>query len=233
MIEFVQKKIIDKRILILGFGKEGESTYNFLRLHYGSPDITIADNNNDIVTKISDSSIKFITGEKYLDNLNDFDIIFKSPGISLNHLPYKVKRKKITSQTDIFLEFFSSQIIGITGTKGKSTTSSLIYHIFKLNSDKVVLVGNIGVPPFDILNEISHDTKIVFELSSHQLEYITKGPHIAILLNFYQEHLDYYSSFEDYQLSKFNITQFQEEGDIFIYNSDDKLINNLISENVL
>ncbi|NTW32260.1 MAG: UDP-N-acetylmuramoyl-L-alanine--D-glutamate ligase [Bacteroidetes bacterium] len=233
MIELIRKKIIDKRILILGFGREGESSYKFLRTHFTSLDITISDKNSEIKNKINDSNTKFITGEKYLDNLNDFDIIFKSPGISFNHLTYEVKRNKITSQTDIFLDFFSKQIIGITGTKGKSTTSSLIYHILKLTSDKVVLVGNIGIPPFDIFPEISFDTKVVFELSSHQLEYITKGPYIAILLNLFQEHLDFYKSYKDYQLSKFNITLFQNESDNFIYNADDKLLNIIISDKKL
>ncbi|MFA5781466.1 MAG: UDP-N-acetylmuramoyl-L-alanine--D-glutamate ligase [Bacteroidales bacterium] len=230
MIDFVKNKIDGKRLLILGFGREGESTYRFLRKHFPDILITVADKNPEISGKIKDLNTELIVGEQYLDSLDDFDIIFKTPGISLNFLPVKVDPKKITSQTDIFLDYFSSQIIGITGTKGKSTTSSLIFHIIKLFTTNAVLVGNIGVPPFDHLDEITENTKIIYELSSHQLEYITKGPHIGILLNLFQEHLDHYETFETYQQSKFNITRYQEISDSFIFNADDILIRKLVSD---
>jgi UDP-N-acetylmuramoylalanine--D-glutamate ligase len=230
MIDFVKNKIDGKRLLILGFGMEGESTYRFLRKYFSNILITVADKNPEISEKIKDLNTKLIVGTQYLDSLNDFDIIFKTPGISLNHLPFTVSREKITSQTDIFLDHFSSQIIGITGTKGKSTTSSLIYHIVKLFTDDVVLVGNIGVPPFNRIGEITDNTKIICELSSHQLEYISKGPRIGILLNLFQEHLDHYETFKTYQQSKFNITRYQEISDNFIFNADDILIRKLFSE---
>ncbi|MGD0710510.1 MAG: UDP-N-acetylmuramoyl-L-alanine--D-glutamate ligase, partial [Bacteroidales bacterium] len=109
----------------------------------------------------------------------------------------------------------------------------LIYHILKLKDNNVVLVGNIGIPPFDMIDEIDKHTKIVFELSSHQLEFISKGPHIATLLNYFQEHLDYYKSYEDYQISKFNITRYQEPADNFIFNADDNLVLDIIFKNKL
>ncbi|MFA4850934.1 MAG: UDP-N-acetylmuramoyl-L-alanine--D-glutamate ligase [Bacteroidales bacterium] len=230
MIDFVKNKIDGKRLLILGFGREGESTYRFLRKHFPDILITVADKNPEISGKIKDLNTELIVGEQYLDSLDDFDIIFKTPGISLNFLPVKVDPKKITSQTDIFLDYFSSQIIGITGTKGKSTTSSLIFHIIKLFTTNAVLVGNIGVPPFDHLDEITENTKIIYELSSHQLEYIMKSPHIGILLNLFQEHLDHYGTFGTYQQSKFNITRYQEISDSFIFNADDILIRKLVSD---
>jgi len=230
MIEFIKNMINGKRLLILGFGREGESTYKFLRNHFPDILITVADKNPEISRKIKDLNTELIVGEQYLNCLNDFDIIFKTPGISLNHLTFRIKKEKITSQTDIFLKKFSSQIIGITGTKGKSTTSSLIFHIIKFFTKNTVLIGNIGIPPLDRFNEIDENTKIVYELSSHQLEYITRGPHIGILLNLFQEHLDHYRTFEDYQQSKFNITRYQEISDNFIYNADDILIRKLISD---
>lgn len=231
MLDFIRKKIEGKSILILGFGREGESTYRFLRKNFPELLIHIADKSNQVKEKIRDDKIVLLTGDDYLSSINDYDLIFKTPGISLKDISFS--RNNFTSQTDLFLDFYSSQVVGITGTKGKSTTSSLIYHILKLNDNNVVLVGNIGIPPFDMIAEIDKNTKIVFELSSHQLEYISKGPHIAILLNYFQEHLDYYKSYADYQLSKFNITRYQEPSDNFIFNADDKLILDLISTNKL
>ena len=231
MIEFFKNKITGKRLLILGFGREGESTYKFLRKHFPTMYLTIADYNEQSIKKCNDDYLSFITGSGYLHNISDYDLIFKSPGISLKDI--SISREKITSQTDLFLEYYSKQIIGITGTKGKSTTSSLIYYCIKLFTQDAVLVGNIGVPPFDMIDDIKKNTRIVFELSAHQLEYISKGPHTAILLNLFQEHLDYFNTFENYQSSKFNITKLQDSTDNFIYNADDDLIHEHLSKNKL
>jgi UDP-N-acetylmuramoylalanine--D-glutamate ligase len=91
----------------------------------------------------------------------------------------------------------------------------------------VILVGNIGIPPFDLYDNIDRNTKIVCEVSSHQLQYIQASPHISVLLNLYQEHLDHYNSYEDYQQSKWNITRYQNEDDYFVFNADHDLLNQL------
>jgi UDP-N-acetylmuramoylalanine--D-glutamate ligase len=194
--------------------------------------LTIADQNkkvaeDEILKK--DGFIDFHLGEGYLEGLNDFDLILKSPGITLKDISYKPDLASITSQTDLFLRRYSSQIIGITGTKGKSTTSTLIYHILGLADKKSVLMGNIGRPAFDFIDEIDPETIMVYELSSHQLEYVRRSPHVAVLLNFYQEHLDAYKSFEDYQLAKMNIAKCQVIGDRLIFNNDDERIRHYIS----
>jgi UDP-N-acetylmuramoylalanine--D-glutamate ligase len=141
----------------------------------------------------------------------------------MKDIPYSFARTVITSQTDLFLRRYASQVIGVTGTKGKSTTASLVSHILDNAGRDAVLLGNIGTPAFHFLERIGEGTRIVFELSSHQLEHIVRSPHVAILLNLYQEHLDAYRSFEDYQLAKMNIAEFQQKGDFFIYNADDPL----------
>jgi UDP-N-acetylmuramoylalanine--D-glutamate ligase len=237
MIDYIKKNIADKKILILGFGKEGQSTYELLRRALPSQIITIADLDKEIEKKnpslANDTNLNFILGESYLDHLNDFDCIFKTPGVSLKDIDYPFNVEKITSQTDLFLKVFSKQVVGVTGTKGKSTTSSLIYHILSLQNQNVVLLGNMGIPPFSMLDKIDTTTKIVYELSSHQLEYLTVAPCISVLLNLYQEHLDHYKSFEHYQLAKWNIALHQNTDDYFIYNSDDSLINDLIKKNNL
>lgn len=222
MIEFVRNKIAGKKLLVLGYGREGESTIRFLRRHYPGIKISVADQNERVFAGSEFSNIVKYSGPNYLDSIHDHDLIFKSPGISLNHLSFTFDQNRITSQTDIFLEYYSKQIIGITGTKGKSTTSSLLFHIFKSYKKDAVFVGNIGIPAFDSIEDILPTSHIVFELSSHQLEFISKSPHISILLNIYQEHLDHYKSFDDYKRAKMNIAMFQESGDYFILNAEDE-----------
>ena len=179
-----------KKILILGFGKEGQSTYNYLQTHVSSAKIEIADKNPAL--KINSPNLKLHLGPDYLNALNnDYDLIIKSPGISIKNINTTPFIHKLTSQTDLFLKFYKNQVIGITGTKGKSTVASLLYHILKTAQKDVQLIGNIGYPAFEILDKIKDDTLLVYELSSHQLEFIKSSPHIAVLLNIYEEHLDF------------------------------------------
>jgi len=159
-----------------------------------------------------------------LNNLSGFDLIIKSPGIHYNLLTPHIDPLKITTQTDLFLELFGHQTIGITGTKGKSTTSSLIYHIFNEAGLDTILLGNIGIPPFDKIHQINKNTTVVFEMSCHQLHDVRHSPHIAVLLNIFEEHLDFYKDYENYQQAKINICKYQKRGDWFIYNADDDRI---------
>ena len=225
-----------KNILILGFGREGQATYHLFRNNFPDLKITIADRNvsvkdNEIIK--DDKNLAFRLGEDYLNFTDEYDFIIKTPGIPLSLLPIPSSQLTISSQTDMFFSLFSEQIIGITGTKGKSTTSSLIYEIIKSYTDNVILVGNIGIPPFNLIDKINKDTIIVNELSSHQLENVTSSPHISLMLNLYQEHLDYYKSYDDYKLAKLNIHLFQKHGDYFIFNSDNDEILNLLHNNLL
>jgi len=136
---------------------------------------------------------------------------------------------KISSQTDLFLQAFAPLCIGVTGTKGKSTTASLLFHVLKTQHPNTLMAGNIGIPLFDIIEQIDADTKIVIELSAHQLEFIRKSPHISILLNLFEEHLDHYNSYKDYQLAKYNIAHYQSNTDYFIYNANNKEIAGLLN----
>lgn len=216
MISQICDKLNNKKILILGYGKEGKSSYQFIRKHFPDMIVGIYDKNE---IKDSLTNVTIHCGSSYLDILADYDLILKSPGIVFNCKNNK-ELKKLTSQTDLFLEFYRDHTIGITGTKGKSTTSSLIYHVLKSTDRDALLVGNIGIPVFDMLEKMKEDTYIVYELSSHQLEYINYSPHIALHLNIYQEHLDHYGTFEKYATAKENIYKYQQKGDLFIYNKD-------------
>jgi UDP-N-acetylmuramoyl-L-alanine---L-glutamate ligase len=233
MIDFLKEKLANKKIVLLGFGREGQSSFNLIRKVLPQLPLYIADNDESIRTNpllVGDPQVIFRLGTEYLKGLDAFDLIIKSPGISMKDIDYAIGREKITSQTDLFLQVYSSQVIGITGTKGKSTTSTLLHDILKRAGKDSILLGNIGRPAFNSIEDIHPDTLIVYEMSSHQLEYIVKAPRISILLNLFQEHLDAYHSFRDYQIAKMNIMRFQNEDDYFIYNADDVIISGLISE---
>lgn len=225
-----------KKVLLLGYGREGKSSLGFIRENCVGLSLTIADSNPLIVDKnpeLKQEGINVISGPDYLNHINNFDLIIKSPGVSLKDIKPKIDPNKISSQTDLFLRAYSPQIAGITGTKGKSTTSSLLYHIIKTHTSDTLLAGNIGVPLFDLIPDITPETRIVCELSSHQLEYITKSPHIGILLNLYQEHLDHYSSFYDYQMAKLQIGLKQSVDDYFLWTAFDTNTRKLLSRNKL
>jgi len=228
-VDFITNALKGRKIIILGFGKEGVSSYRFLRRHFPDMHITVADGNANLKTdEFVDPKLTIIKGTGYDQGLNEYDLIMKTPGISLNHLNYFIETERITSQTDLFLQACHKQVVGITGTKGKSTTASLIYHILKSAGRKTVLAGNIGIPFFDIVEQLEEDTIVVAELSAHQLEFIHRSPDYAVLLNLYQEHLDHFNSFNNYQIAKLNITRYQEDRQFLVYNGDDDHIPNLI-----
>ncbi len=151
------------------------------------------------------------SGENYLQSVYDYDIVIKTPGISLKD--FDVKGVEITSQTDLFLSQFHAQTIGISGTKGKSTTTSLIYHLLKESGHDAILTGNIGIPCFDIMEQIHADSIVVYELSAHQLEYVHNSPRVGVLLNVFEEHLDHFGTFERYKHAKFNLLRYMGADD--------------------
>lgn len=223
----------NKKILILGFGQEGQDSFRFLRKIFPNKLIGIADINEKVGgSKLEvqrDKKIRWHLGKNYLRAIKDYEVIIKSPGIPI-HLPEiekAFKEGKITSQTEIFFDNCRGKIVGITGTKGKSTTTSLIYKILKEGGLKVHLVGNIGKPVLNLLLKSTQNDIYVYELSSHQLYNLKKSPQIAIFLNIYPEHLDYYKNFNEYFRAKKNIILYQKKEDYFVYNEKDPLIKKL------
>ena len=206
--------IKDKKILILGFGREGKSTYNFIRKYLPRKHLTIGDKNT---VTLNDENVSFDCGEDYLEHLGEYDLVFKSPGIPFMGVSYP-DTTEITCQTDMFLRFADCTVVGITGTKGKTTTSTLIFRMLKEAGLDACLIGNIGVPVFDDINK-DKDSVAVIEMSSHQLEFTRTSPHVAVLTNVYEEHLDHYEEgFKGYVNAKLNIVRNQTEKDFFIYN---------------
>ncbi|MBP3283980.1 MAG: UDP-N-acetylmuramoyl-L-alanine--D-glutamate ligase [Clostridia bacterium] len=217
LIQEIKKALDGKSIVILGFGREGKATYHFVKKYVNYKELAIADERQAEVPE------KVYYGTDYCEGLNDFDVVIKSPGISFKELKGKVDFEKVTSQTELVLNFYRKNMIGITGTKGKSTTSSLIYAILQEAKVNTRLVGNIGIPIFECLEEITDETVLVCEMSSHQLEKIVVSPHIGVLLNLFEEHLDHYESYEEYQLSKVNIFRHQSAEDFVVYNAENEL----------
>ncbi len=234
------KDLQGKKILILGFGKEGIDNYLALRRLFPGQIFGIADKKEikefDKKTQgflKKNKKIKLHLGNNYLKNLNQYDIILRTPGI-----PDKVFKKfvdpqaKITSQTEIFFDNFDGIIIGITGTKGKGTTASLIFNILKTAGIKTKLLGNIGQPVLQSLITIQKAKGkkpiIIYELSSHQLQGLKKSPCIAVFLNLFKDHLDYYRSFNEYQKAKENIFIHQTKSNLLIYNADDPILRKIV-----
>ncbi len=218
-----------KTVAILGFGMEGQSTLRALSPLLPDISLMVCDRNDALALQYPgalnqggsyDHLIQWHFGTTYLDSVHLADIIIKSPGIPFRELDSKQLPGEVTSQTELFVRMYREKITGITGTKGKSTTASLLYHLLKHAGKDALLVGNIGVPPFDLMGDITENTSIVYEMSSHQLEHIKSSPSKAILLNIYQEHLDHYPNYEHYRAAKFNIARWQQAGDILVYNPE-------------
>ena len=217
--EYLSNYTNGRSVCILGFGREGRSTYTKLAQYCSPSSITICDlnpvdrKNNEIP-----ESVGIITGKDYQSSLDNFDIVFKSPGIVLDKHPSQLKCD-VTSETQVFFKVYREQIIGITGTKGKSTVTSLIYHILSHSGINAHIAGNIGIPVFEIADNMTADSVVVCELSCHQLEYMTVSPATAVFLNLYEEHLDHYGTIENYYNAKKNIYLHQLATDTLIINS--------------
>ena len=226
------ERLKKEKVLILGFGKEGRDVFNFLRKLFPEKPLGIADKNPNCRMQIKGSrleNVEWHLGENYLKALKNYEIIIKSPGIPI-HLPEieeSYKKGKIASQTEIFLQNFPGKVVGVTGTKGKSTTTSLIYKILKEGGKKVHIGGNIGKPVLNYLFSLKKDDIFVYEMSSHQLYNLKISPHVAVFLNIYPEHLDYYKDFNEYLMAKANITLWQKKEDFLIYNFNDKNIREI------
>lgn len=196
----------EKKVAILGYGLEGKDAESYFRV-LGED------------TKILDKKFD----ENYLGNLNKFDVVVRSPGV-YRFLPELIKAEnkgvEITSSLKIFFDNSPAKIIGVTGTKGKGTTSALIYEILKNAGKDVYLVGNIGKPYLELLPKLTEKSIVVMELSSFQLIDLDKSPYIAVVLNITLDHMDWHKSKDEYINAKKNIVKFQTVSDYAIINSE-------------
>ncbi|MDO8601819.1 MAG: UDP-N-acetylmuramoyl-L-alanine--D-glutamate ligase [bacterium] len=221
------------QLAILGWGREGKSLISYIRTKWGrSADVTILDK-NPIPKSYSNvlKNMRMITGSKYLENLRRFDIIFRSPGIHyLNPEIQKAERAGtlITSPTQVFFDEVKSYklkvksstptIVGVTGTKGKGTTATLLCNILKASGYQTLLAGNIGNPMLGELAKAKQMDYVVLELSSFQLQDLIISPDIAVILDITPDHLDVHKNFREYAGAKMSITRFQNKnGRVFLF----------------
>lgn len=209
------------KIAILGFGLEGKATMKYL-LKHGYSELTVCDSNVNLDFKMPEG-VSVSLGESYMEDLSDFDVVFRSPGI-----PYlspeiqlaKDRGVEILSGTGFFMDQCPCDVVGVTGTKGKGTTSTLIYEMLKKGDKKVYLGGNIGKPAMDFLDDLEGDDLVVLEMSSFQLQDLVKSPKYSVVLNTTSEHLDHHADTEEYLAAKESILAHQHEGDVAVLNRD-------------
>jgi len=206
-----------KKIAILGYGTEGKSVHRFLKKSskFKGGKITILDKKRD---------------RDYLKHIPEFDLVFRSPGIRYEQPIIRRAIKngvEFSSAVKLFFDEFKGIIIGVTGSKGKGTTATFIYHILKACDEDVYLAGNIGKSPLDILPKLKKTSVVILELSSFQLQDLHKSPRIAVVLDVFPEHLDYHKNFQEYIEAKKNIAVHQKRRDTIFYFRDNKLLKKI------
>ena len=219
------EKYKNKKIAVLGFGVEGMSVVDFL-LHEALK-ITVFDDKRreSFEATIIDGYERKGVSFEFENRIShtEYDVIFRSPGIKPS-TPELVEAKnkgiEVTSAIKMFFEQCPCEIIGVTGTKGKGTTSTLIYEMLKKEGFDAYLGGNIGIPPLSFLSELKGDSKVVLELSSFQLIDLEQSPHIGVILMTTSEHLDYHNDVYEYIEAKRNIFKFQDYKDFAVVNRD-------------
>jgi UDP-N-acetylmuramoyl-L-alanine---L-glutamate ligase len=199
------------KIAIAGFGMEGRALYEYLKGE-GAVSIFSEERPHDLPEGASFTEGLVIPA--------DIDIVYKSPGIPSGKLMLASSATKVSTLMDLVLEKVGSRTIGITGTKGKSTTASLIQHLLASAGKDAVLFGNIGIADMDILASDTPDRIYVIELSSYQCEHLSHSPHVAVMTNFFPEHLSHHGSLDRYREAKLNIARFQGTDDLYIDGSD-------------
>lgn len=239
-------RLENKKIAFLGLGMENYSLIKFLAKEGAKVSFTICDavephgmNERflELERSIDPGNLHYRLGGDYDEDLEGFDVVFRSPGYPLfsPRIEKAIQKEdvEVTSAMRLFFEVCpSSNIIGVTGTKGKGTTASLITHILKGAGEQVFLGGNIGIAPFDLLGSIGKNSYVVLELSSFHLEDMDKSPRFSVITNLYEEHLmsatkknpNYHQSLDDYWQAKLNIIRYQKKGDKAVINKKIKKI---------
>lgn len=229
--EFINE-LKSKKIAIIGAGVSNLPLIKIL--HNASCDITLFDKKelNDMEANTSkylkENNIKTSLGDNYLEKLTGFDVIFRSPSF-LPTNPYLVEEAKrgalITTEIEQVIRLAPCKVIGITGSKGKTTTTTILYNLLISLGYSTYLGGNIGIPLFEKLDEITENDIIVLELSSFQLMNMSVSPQISLITNISPDHLDVHGTYEEYIDAKKYIYKNQTKDDILILNMDDEIVS--------
>ncbi len=229
LIEF-NEYLKNRKVAVIGLGVSNIPLIEYLRKYKAIVTIfdkrTIENLDKDIMDKIVEYGMEFSLGDNYLSKLKGFDIIFRSPSC-LPTVPELVEEAErgaiVTTEIEMLMELTPGKIIGITGSEGKTTTTTLIYEILKTAGVSCYLGGNIGIPLFTKVEEMTPDDVIVLELSSFQLMDMKISPDIAIVTNVTPNHLDYHKDLEEYINAKKTILEYQNESSTLILNYDNPI----------
>ena len=236
-LEEFSKKLKASKVAVIGLGVSNMPLIKYLNnlnaniVVFDKRDLEKIDNN--IIKYLRENNIVGNFGEKYLENLKGFDIVFRSPSCRPDTQELLEEKKRgaiITSEIEMVVKLCPGKVIGITGSDGKTTTTSLIYEILKKANYNCYLGGNIGTPLFDKLPDMKKEDIIVLELSSFQLMDMEVSPNISVITNITPNHLDIHKSYEEYIDSKKNIFKFQIENDILVLNYNDEIVKNFEKE---
>lgn len=212
------------KIAIAGYGAEGKASYEYYKAR--GDEVIIVDESDCLELP---AGTQAILGADAFSDLSGFDLIVRSPGISPKKLPYE---GKVWSATREFFTRCPAPVIGVTGTKGKGTTSSLIASILSAGDRTVHLVGNIGAPALEVLPVVQPSDIVVYELSSFQLWDLEQSPQIAVVLGIEPDHLDVHDSYEDYVAAKARIAEYQITTDRIVYDADNETASDLAKKSV-
>lgn len=184
----------------------------------------------EIATEFRKKGVNLVLGEDYLDKLKGFEVVFKTPSMRIDS-PALVRAREdgayITSEMEEFIRYCPVKIYGITGSDGKTTTTTLVYNMLKEQGYKTWVGGNIGTPLFTNIEEINKEDRVVLELSSFQLMTMTVSPEISVITNLSPNHLDIHKDMDEYVESKKNIFKYQEESGLLVLNEDNEITKSM------
>ncbi|AKN33014.1 UDP-N-acetylmuramoyl-L-alanyl-D-glutamate synthetase [Clostridium carboxidivorans P7] len=231
-----KKFIKDKNTAVVGIGISNKPLINFL-LKLGAKvsafDKKSEEQLGDTAKELREKGVNLVLGENYMDSLNGFDVIFKTPSMRID-TPALINAKKqgayITSEMEEFIKYCPAKVYGVTGSDGKTTTTTLIYNILKQQGYKTWVGGNIGTPLFTEIEKMKSDDKVVLELSSFQLMTMNVSPEVAVVTNLSPNHLDIHKDMQEYIDSKKNIFKYQQSESLLILNRDNNLTNSMFNE---
>lgn len=237
LIDF-KKNIKDKKVAVLGIGVSNSPLIKYLAVM--GVDITAFDKSDEnklesAIKEFEGLNIRYSLGEGYLDNLKGFDMVFRTPGMRFDLPALQRAREEgaeITSEMEVFLELCPAEIFAVTGSDGKTTTTTLIYNMLKEQGYKCWLGGNIGIPLLSKIDEINEADKVVLELSSFQLHTMKKSPQTAVITNISPNHLDIHKSMDEYIDAKKNIFKYQSGKNKVVLNYDNDILRELAKEAV-
>lgn len=240
-MEYINKKLEEfnkfldsKKVAIIGMGVSNLPLLDYF--YDKNAKVTVFDKNtpsDEIMEKINKYRYEVEIGEYNLSRLNGFDIVFRSPSVLPTREELVTAANKgaiITSEIEMVLKLAPCKIIGVTGTEGKTTTTSIIYEILKSYGKNCFLGGNIGKPIFTEIKNMKPEDIVVLELSSFQLMGMEVSPDISVVTNMYPDHLNIHSSYEEYQQAKKNIFLHQNENGVVILNYDNEITRKFANE---